>query len=79
VLGIAWHGLIAFERTRDVLPVGAVGVVVAVACSVFLVPSGGDVGAAWAYLLPVTAMSLTAGTLLARNVARQRTQAEASP
>lgn len=78
VLGIAWHGLIAFERNRDVLPVGAVGVIVAVACSVFLVPSGGDVGAAWAYLLPVTAMSLTAGTLLARNVARQRAQAEAS-
>jgi hypothetical protein len=37
-----------------------------VACSAFLIPSSGDVGAAWAYLIPVAAMSVTAGALLLR-------------
>lgn len=66
VLGIAWHGLIAFDRNRDVLPVGAVGVIASAVCSALLIPSEGDVGAAWAYLVPVAAMSVTAGALLLR-------------
>jgi len=73
VLGIAWHGLIAFEHDRDVLPVGAVGVLASVACSAFLIPSSGDVGAAWAYLVPVAAMSLAAGALLLRRATAQTT------
>jgi O-antigen/teichoic acid export membrane protein len=77
VLGIAWHGLIAFEHDRDVLPVGAVGVLASVACSVFLIPSSGDVGAAWAYLVPVTAMSLAAGGLLLRRATAQSTASKA--
>jgi O-antigen/teichoic acid export membrane protein len=70
VLGIAWHGLIAFDRDRDVLPVGAVGVLASVLCSILLIPASGDVGAAWAYLVPVAAMSVTAGALLVRGATR---------
>jgi O-antigen/teichoic acid export membrane protein len=77
VLGIAWHGLIAFEHDRDVLPVGAVGVLASVVCSAFLIPSSGDVGAAWAYLVPVAAMSLAAGALLLRRATAQSTASKA--
>jgi O-antigen/teichoic acid export membrane protein len=73
VLGIAWHALIAFDRDRDVLPVGAIGVLSSIALSVLLIPSGGDVGAAWAYLLPSAAMSVTAAALLIRGITRRPT------
>lgn len=71
VLGIAWNGLIAFDRDRDVLPVGVAGILASVLCSVLLVPSGADVGAAWAYVLPTTVMSMTAAALLLRGALRR--------
>jgi O-antigen/teichoic acid export membrane protein len=71
VLAIAWHGLIAFDRDRDVLPVGAAGIVASVLCSVLLIPSKTDVGAAWSYMLPTVVMSLTAAALLIRRGLRQ--------
>jgi O-antigen/teichoic acid export membrane protein len=64
VLGIAWHGLVAFDRDRDVIPVGAVGILASVLCCTLLIPSEADVGAAWAYVLPTAVMSLTAAGLL---------------
>jgi O-antigen/teichoic acid export membrane protein len=71
VLSIAWHALIAFDRDRDILPVGAVGVVSSVVLSALIIPSDGDVGAAWAYLLPAVAMSVVAAALLVRGTSRR--------
>jgi O-antigen/teichoic acid export membrane protein len=71
VLAIAWHGLIAFDRDRDVLPVGAAGIVTSVLCSVLLIPSKTDVGAAWSYMLPTVVMSVTASALLIRRGLRR--------
>jgi O-antigen/teichoic acid export membrane protein len=72
LLGIAWHGLIAFDRDRDVIPVGAAGIVASVLCCVLLIPSGADTGAAWSYMLATAVMSLTATALLIRGVLRDR-------
>jgi O-antigen/teichoic acid export membrane protein len=71
VLGIAWHALIAFDRDHEILPVGAIGVLCSIVFSVLLIPSGGDVGAAWAYVLPSAAMSITAAALVIRGVSRR--------
>jgi O-antigen/teichoic acid export membrane protein len=68
LLGICWHGLIAFERDRYVLPVGAAGILASVLCCTLLIPSDADVGAAWSYVLSTAVMSLTAAGLLLRGV-----------
>jgi O-antigen/teichoic acid export membrane protein len=69
VLGICWYAIIAFDGEARLMGVGLTGCVTSVALAALLVPSHGDVGAAWAYVCGIYAVAALALFVLERRLA----------
>ena len=78
VLGLCWYSLIAFDGEASLLWIGLTGLVLGSLAAALLIPSGGDDGAAWAYvgaLYGIAALTLVA---LQRRLARLETSSSSA-
>ena len=70
LLGLCWYGLVAFGQERLLFRIGLAGLSVTTAFAVAVIPSGGDDGAAWAYVAAIYAMALASFAAVERTSLR---------
>lgn len=69
-LGVIWYALISLDAERRLLPMAAAAAAASVAASLFAIPAGAALGAAWVYTGTVAVMAI-AGAILLRHRMRQ--------
>jgi O-antigen/teichoic acid export membrane protein len=80
-LGICWYSAIALDGEGRLLGIGLLGLAICAALSALLIPSQGDVGAAWSYVASLYAMAGLSFVVLERqlHLTRHRAPLTASP
>jgi O-antigen/teichoic acid export membrane protein len=69
LLGVCWLALIALDGERRVLHLALAGLALSLVLGLALIPAAGDAGAAWVYLVAVTAMAAIGLFFLLRRLA----------
>lgn len=69
-LGIVWYALLAFDGDRELMGMAVALGLFSLVAGALVIPAHDDVGAAWVYVVTLTAMAATGALLLRRCVAR---------